>query len=146
MLRPSAMPISPEYKAQIVAHLNSFRWTFQQQFLECFEINRLDYGGELRLGDRTGFINWYSAEMGDVLGGAVTTIACKSAQEASDVQLVEGVLAEDRVMAMNEGVKQELANSRVELLGRPEGRLSQLASSELWAVTIAFELRVFIGI
>lgn len=140
------MPIDPKYKTEVTKYVGDFRRAFQKQFLECFEVNRLDYGGELRLGDRTGFINWYSAERGDAMGGAVVTIACENAQAASDIQLLEVVLAEDRIYAMNQGVKETIRNSKVELLGRVEGRLSQIASSKLWIVTIAFEVSIFLGV
>lgn len=120
----------------------------EKNFLTVFELGDLNFGRDLATGDRTGAIDWYSSEGGNITANVMISIGCSSRLSAEIEKTTEALYARHGVFQLNESVKRSLnlSTAKIQLNGEVSTATAQQTSSRLWVAVITFQIVSFIGL
>lgn len=137
-----------DFRQEIKQVVESFIPEVENHFLKVFNLDDLNFGRDLATGERTGAIDWYSSENGNITANVMISIGCESRLSAEIEKTTEALFARHGIFELNESVKRslDLSTARVQLNGEVATTTAQQTSSRLWVAVITFQIISFIGL
>ena len=136
------------YRQELKQTIELFVPQVEQAFLKAFFLKDLDFGRDLMVGERTGAIDWYTSDMGSLVGNVMISMGCSSRLNAEIEKATEAIYARHGIFSINEEVVRalELSTAKVQLKGEVNATTVQQTSSRLWVAISTFQIDCFIGL
>lgn len=136
------------YRQELKQTIGLFVPQVEQAFLKAFFLKDLDFGRDLMVGERTGAIDWYTSDMGSLVGNVMISMGCSSRLNAEIEKATEAIYARHGIFSINEEVVRalELSTAKVQLKGEVNATTVQQTSSRLWVAISTFQIDCFIGL
>jgi hypothetical protein len=136
------------YRQELKQTIELFVPQVEQAFLKAFFLKDLDFGRDLMVGERTGAIDWYTSDLGSLVGNVMISMGCSSRLNAEIEKATEAIYARHGIFSINEEVVRaiELSTTKVQLKGEVNATTVQQTSSRLWVAISTFQIDCFIGL
>lgn len=136
------------YRQQIKEAIQVFVPEAEKAFLKAFNLKDLNFGRDLTVGERTGAIDWYSSEGGEITANVMISVGCDTRLNAEIEKMTEAVYARHGVFNMNQEIQrsQVLPTAKVILKGEVSTTTAQQTTSRLWVAVVTFQIDSFIGL
>lgn len=136
------------YRQELKQTIELFVPQVEQAFLKAFYLKDLDFGRDLMVGERTGAIDWYTSDLGSLVGNVMISMGCSSRLNAEIEKATEAIYARHGIFSINEEVVRalELSTAKVQLKGEVNATTVQQTSSRLWVAISTFQIDCFIGL
>lgn len=136
------------YRQELKQTIELFVPQVEQAFLKAFFLKDLDFGRDLMVGERTGAIDWYTSDLGSLVGNVMISMGCSSRLNAEIEKATEAIYARHGIFSINEEVVRtlELSTAKVQLKGEINATTVQQTSSRLWVAISTFQIDCFIGL
>jgi hypothetical protein len=136
------------YRQELKQTIELFVPQVEQAFLKAFFLKDLDFGRDLMVGERTGAIDWYTSDLGSLVGNVMISMGCSSRLNAEIEKATEAIYARHGIFSINEEVVRtlELSTAKVQLKGEVNATTVQQTSSRLWVAISTFQIDCFIGL
>ena len=136
------------YRQELKQTIELFVPQVEQAFLKAFFLKDLDFGRDLMVGERTGAIDWYTSDLGSLVGNVMISMGCSSRLNAEIEKATEAIYARHGIFSINEEVVRalELLTAKVQLKGEVNATTVQQTSSRLWVAISTFQIDCFIGL
>ena len=136
------------YRQELKETIELFVPQVEQAFLKAFFLKDLDFGRDLMVGERTGAIDWYTSDLGSLVGNVMISMGCSSRLNAEIEKATEAIYARHGIFSINEEVVRtlELSTAKVQLKGEVNATTVQQTSSRLWVAISTFQINCFIGL
>lgn len=136
------------YRQELKQTIELFVPQVEQAFLKAFFLKDLDFGRDLMVGERTGAIDWYTSDLGSIVGNVMISMGCSSRLNAEIEKATEAIYARHGIFSINEEVVRalELSTAKVQLKGEVNATTVQQTSSRLWVAISTFQIDCFIGL
>lgn len=136
------------YRQELKQTIELFVPQVEQAFLKAFFLKDLDFGRDLMVGERTGAIDWYTSDLGSLVGNVMISMGCSSRLNAEIEKATEAIYARHGIFSINEEVVRtlELSTAKVQLKGEVNATTVQQTSSRLWVAISTFQINCFIGL
>ena len=136
------------YRQELKQTIELFVPQVEQAFLKAFFLKDLDFGRDLMVGERTGAIDWYTPDLGSLVGNVMISMGCSSRLNAEIEKATEAIYARHGIFSINEEVVRtlELSTAKVQLKGEVNATTVQQTSSRLWVAISTFQIDCFIGL
>lgn len=136
------------YRQELKQTIELFVPQVEQAFLKAFFLKDLDFGRDLMVGERTGAIDWYTSDLGSLVGNVMISMGCNSRLNAEIEKATEAIYARHGIFSINEEVVRtlELSTAKVQLKGEVNATTVQQTSSRLWVAISTFQIDCFIGL
>lgn len=136
------------YRQELKQTIELFVPQVEQAFLKAFFLKHLDFGRDLMVGERTGAIDWYTSDLGSIVGNVMISMGCSSRLNAEIEKATEAIYARHGIFSINEEVVRtlELSTAMVQLKGEVNATTVQQTSSRLWVAISTFQIDCFIGL
>lgn len=136
------------YRQELKETIELFVPQVEQAFLKAFFLKDLDFGRDLMVGERTGAIDWYTSDLGSLVGNVMISMGCSSRLNAEIEKATEAIYARHGIFSINEEVVRtlELSTAKVQLKGEVNATTVQQTSSRLWVAISTFQIDCFIGL
>lgn len=136
------------YRQELKQTIELFVPQVEQAFLRAFFLKDLDFGRDLMVGERTGAIDWYTSDLGSLVGNVMISMGCSSRLNAEIEKATEAIYARHGIFSINEEVVRtlELSTAKVQLKGEVNATTVQQTSSRLWVAISTFQIDCFIGL
>ena len=136
------------YRQELKQTIELFVPQVEQAFLKAFFLKDLDFGRDLMVGERTGAIDWYTSNLGSLVGNVMISMGCSSRLNAEIEKATEAIYARHGIFSINEEVVRalELSTAKVQLKGEVNATTVQQTSSRLWVAISTFQIDCFIGL
>lgn len=136
------------YRQELKQTIELFVPQVEQAFLKAFFLKDLNFGRDLMVGERTGAIDWYTSDLGSLVGNVMISMGCSSRLNAEIEKATEAIYARHGIFSINEEVVRtlELSTAKVQLKGEVNATTVQQTSSRLWVAISTFQIDCFIGL
>jgi hypothetical protein len=136
------------YRQELKQTIELFVPQVEQAFLKAFFLKDLDFGRDLMVGERTGAIDWYTSDLGSLVGNVMISMGCSSRLNAEIEKATEAIYARHGIFSINEEVVRtlKLSTAKVQLKGEVNATTVQQTSSRLWVAISTFQIDCFIGL
>ena len=136
------------YRQELKQTIELFVPQVEQAFLKAFFLKDLDFGRDLMVGERTGAIDWYTSDLGSLVGNVMISMGCSSRLNAEIEKATEAIYARHGIFSINEEVVRaiELSTAKVQMKGEVNATTVQQTSSRLWVAISTFQIDCFIGL